>query len=795
MDAYRRAWEQIVKPTRYTYSEEHEFTFPDELEGIEIIREDFEVLASGGKKIRASLLRGLGVPCPTIAVYLHTFSGNKLEGRFMFEHFLPYVGVLLYDALGCGNAEGEYVTLGLKEGEDLRAVLKAARQKVDFETVLLWGRSMGAATALHFVAGEEIGSANHNFSHEKHRHGERTHLNGHEKPKTGVAATSTPGVHEKSKSFRSPSGFSIVAAALDSPFPDAYEMVRGVLSRRGPGRLLGGLMLAPVKQSLRSNLGVDVLGGNAPARLAPRLRLPAVFLLGEKDDLVDLAEFKKMVEVYAAEKKDFRILEGLGHADERREEDLKPVVEFLFDRLKEFEVRVFGEPRTRRPQPLNGSTAQPLEAEVSNRTVNDSEELKIEDVTDQQPPMSTHILTTPPISAPKDSTHIISTPSTSAPPVRHQPPPVYVKTPVPAPLVFRPHTNTPVPASTPSNVNPPTMNPPSAVSPAPSTKSSSVNLSVTPQVPPANIPYPNPTPVSPNPAPSPLTAVIRPVNSSKRNSVFPPPIDIPVLITAATVPNLKTTAPPTIPPPVPAKTTPQPLNPSAASPKSTPPPANPSTPQHLTPRTTQPLIPPPKYIAQLNTPQPINPSTPQRLSKKSLNQSGITAEEMYLYLLSEKKLSSANVKSKPTSHQPLIKPTALATPRPLSPELKQGSKISSATQGSTAKPPSAGVSVMAPAVPMINQGPQVFQVAPMGQPGQFIQLVQVPNPGLPSPQLCSQASVNFAQAQPPLPSLYLPPSPSALPQAFLPLNPSALPQQFLPPPFAYPQTPLNARNF
>lgn len=56
--------------------------------------------------------------------------------------------VVLFDFAGSGLSEGDFVTLGVKEADDIATVLEYLKAKV--RDVFLWGRSMGA------VAGTKV---------------------------------------------------------------------------------------------------------------------------------------------------------------------------------------------------------------------------------------------------------------------------------------------------------------------------------------------------------------------------------------------------------------------------------------------------------------------------------------------------------------------------------------------------------------------------------------------------------------------------------------------------------------
>jgi len=57
----------------------------------------------------------------------------------------------LWDFNGCGNSEGDYVTLGLGESEDGIQVLDELHTTFLYSKVFLWGKSMGAVTAMYIA--------------------------------------------------------------------------------------------------------------------------------------------------------------------------------------------------------------------------------------------------------------------------------------------------------------------------------------------------------------------------------------------------------------------------------------------------------------------------------------------------------------------------------------------------------------------------------------------------------------------------------------------------------------------
>ena len=53
-----------------------------------------------------------------------------------------------FDFAGCGKSGGDYISLGWWERDDVAMIVEHLRKRRRVSTIGLWGRSMGAATAL-----------------------------------------------------------------------------------------------------------------------------------------------------------------------------------------------------------------------------------------------------------------------------------------------------------------------------------------------------------------------------------------------------------------------------------------------------------------------------------------------------------------------------------------------------------------------------------------------------------------------------------------------------------------------
>jgi len=84
---------------------------------------------------------------------MHGNGGNKLEGTAYASYLLPKgINLFTFDFSGCGNSEGEWISMGWNERDDLDVVIKYLKSLGTVSNIAVWGRSMGAATAIMYLA-------------------------------------------------------------------------------------------------------------------------------------------------------------------------------------------------------------------------------------------------------------------------------------------------------------------------------------------------------------------------------------------------------------------------------------------------------------------------------------------------------------------------------------------------------------------------------------------------------------------------------------------------------------------
>lgn len=160
------------------------------------------------------------------------------------------ITVFCFDFAACGMSEGEYISLGWWEREDLALVVEYLRKERRVSTIGLWGRSMGAATALLY-------------------------------------------------SDRDPS---IAGMVLDSPFSKLSDLVDELAKHytKIPNFLVKGA-LKLIRSSVKSKAKFDLMQLN-PIDNVDKAFIPAMFSHGSADDFILPHHSEKLHEAYAGDK-------------------------------------------------------------------------------------------------------------------------------------------------------------------------------------------------------------------------------------------------------------------------------------------------------------------------------------------------------------------------------------------------------------------------------------------------------------------------------------------------------------
>jgi hypothetical protein len=155
-----------------------------------------------------------------------------------------------FDFAGCGKSEGDYISLGWYERDDVACVIEYLRKTNKVSTIGLWGRSMGAVTAIMY-------------------------------------------------GDRDPT---IAGLVLDSAFSSLKVLIEELVKDRVslPNFILNqATKLVKSTISKKANFNLDEI---EPIKYAEKCFIPALFCHGNGDNFVKLHHCKELYEVYPGDK-------------------------------------------------------------------------------------------------------------------------------------------------------------------------------------------------------------------------------------------------------------------------------------------------------------------------------------------------------------------------------------------------------------------------------------------------------------------------------------------------------------
>lgn len=151
-----KLWNLIIRPPRSTYDASRLGPTEFIAGGIRAARRDVKIRTARGSLLECSHFvprqaKDVRRKFPVV-IYLHGNASSRLEAFGLVGSLISQnISLFCFDAAGCGLSEGEYISLGWHEKDDLAAVVRHLRQSPYCGPIGLWGRSMGAATALMYA--------------------------------------------------------------------------------------------------------------------------------------------------------------------------------------------------------------------------------------------------------------------------------------------------------------------------------------------------------------------------------------------------------------------------------------------------------------------------------------------------------------------------------------------------------------------------------------------------------------------------------------------------------------------
>ena len=126
--SYESLWKAIIRPPRDNYLKEElgqsTFTYFSKT----YHRSDYEILVSKGNIIKSSFielsLQDRDTLTMPVIIYLHGNSSSRIEGlHYMGDIIKRKINLFVFDFAGCGKSEGEYISLGYHEKNDLKIII------------------------------------------------------------------------------------------------------------------------------------------------------------------------------------------------------------------------------------------------------------------------------------------------------------------------------------------------------------------------------------------------------------------------------------------------------------------------------------------------------------------------------------------------------------------------------------------------------------------------------------------------------------------------------------------------
>lgn len=278
----QQAVDAIIRPPRYEYNYKELPLFLNAHDHKVYMRHPLVIENKRNQHIIGSLFHMAdsspmkGGPC---VIYLHGNASAQLEGQFLVPNFCPHnIYVFVYDAIGCGCSDGDYISLGYFEKQDIEEIMEFLNQAFGLGPFALWGRSMGAATAA--LA--------------------KSHL--------------------------------LQSIVCDSAYTSIPDIVYAIAKSLGIPGFVVPLALKYLRSKIEKIAKFD-LNTVEPIEAVKAARVPAVFGHAIKDQFVPFEMGKKLFETYACADKMFFTFERGGHNSRRNAEWIRTCVEFIVSRF------------------------------------------------------------------------------------------------------------------------------------------------------------------------------------------------------------------------------------------------------------------------------------------------------------------------------------------------------------------------------------------------------------------------------------------------------------------------------
>eukprot|EP01017_Pseudomicrothorax_dubius_P038092 TRINITY_DN5661_c0_g3_i1.p1 TRINITY_DN5661_c0_g3~~TRINITY_DN5661_c0_g3_i1.p1 ORF type:complete len:685 (+),score=103.60 TRINITY_DN5661_c0_g3_i1:88-2142(+) len=250
---------------------------------VRVRRTDVKIRNKRGLRLECSLFE----PCirtqaeSPCVIYVHGNGGCRLDSLPLLPYLLPKnVCMFTFDFAGAGISEGEYISLGHHEKDDLDAAVDYLLSTKRISAIALWGRSLGASTSILFAQ-----SSNY-----------------------------------------------VSALVADSPFSKLKLLLTELIKDKThlPDMIVKGA-LSIIRETIISKVDTDIDQVNVCAA-AEKVKCPGIIAVGQHDEVTKPHHAKEVFDAYKGPKKMVQFKGG--HNSERPRELYEVAVQFVISQMR-----------------------------------------------------------------------------------------------------------------------------------------------------------------------------------------------------------------------------------------------------------------------------------------------------------------------------------------------------------------------------------------------------------------------------------------------------------------------------
>lgn len=286
---YSQLVNNLIKHPRYYYNDPKLKGF-FQVDGEMFIGEEFSVQYKPGVNLAMSVMTRLTpketdnpgstkgasyfprpAGCRNVLLYLHTHQGARMEGTYLTDFVVNYeCSLAVIDFAGAGVSQGDYTSFGWFESDQVQSVVNFLNSRLGFESIGIWGKSMGAVAALLFQS-----------------------------------------------KYQSPL---VKFLVIDSAFDKLKHAVLNIAQSHSaaPAFAIKAFLLF-IANSVKTKAKFDVYKVN-PIDHVPQVKIPTIFVIGQQDDVVKPNEFFKLHAKCGAQYKKLFVAKG-DHTANRLEDE------------------------------------------------------------------------------------------------------------------------------------------------------------------------------------------------------------------------------------------------------------------------------------------------------------------------------------------------------------------------------------------------------------------------------------------------------------------------------------------